>query len=78
MFFIDYGNTELVPLDRLCAMDRVDMHEPAKAFECYLSGVKPGPPYLRWSPEAGALLNQLVFNKHLMAKVRGGGRESGV
>ena len=71
MFFIDYGNAEMVPFDRLCVMASADMQEPAKGFECYLSGVKPGPPYLRWSPEAGARLDQLVFDKQLMAKVMG-------
>ena len=69
MFFVDYGNTELMPFDRLCVMSAEDMQEPAKAFECYLTGLKPGPPYLRWSPEAAARLDQLVFNKELMAKV---------
>ena len=71
VFFVDYGNIELVPLDGLCAMASMDMREPAKAFECHLTGVKPAPPYEHFCPEAGARLDQLVFNKQLMAKVWG-------
>lgn len=73
--YIDYGNTEFVPFDRLCAMDATDMQEPAMAFEVFLSGVKPGPPYLRWSDEANTRFEQLTMGKQLIIQVRGRERE---
>ena len=60
VMYIDYGNTECVPLDKLCAMSAVDMQEPAQAFECFLSGIKPLPPFVHWSQEASGRLREVT------------------
>ena len=52
-------------------MTRADVQEPAQAFECFLSGIKPGPPYVRWSDEASLRVEQLIANKDLMIEVKG-------
>lgn len=66
--FIDYGNTEFVLFDGLCEMASVDRKEPAMAFECYLSGIKP--PLMKWTEKACIRFNELTMDKHLQADVR--------
>lgn len=41
VFFVDFGNTELVNLNSLVALPEPYLHLPAQCFECTLEGVSP-------------------------------------
>ena len=57
-----------IPFDGLCKMISSERREPALAFECFLSGIKP---QLQWSVQACMRMSELTLDKHLMAEVGG-------
>ncbi|XP_067995429.1 tudor domain-containing protein 1 isoform X2 [Melanerpes formicivorus] len=67
--YIDYGNSEVLPLTRLRPMIPSLMALPAQAISCTLAGIKP--PSQGWPTNTVSLMNQLVTNKVLAIKVVG-------
>ncbi|KAK7505535.1 hypothetical protein BaRGS_00003280 [Batillaria attramentaria] len=64
VFFVDYGNTEVVPADRLCILPSQAMDIPAQAFECELIEIRPSNfkcPDGKWSMEATATFRNMVM-----------------
>ena len=72
MTFIDYGNSQTVPLSFLTKLSRYECQLPAQAMECYLTCVRPSATYAAegtWAEVANARLEELVRDKRLLAKV---------
>ncbi|KFV74713.1 Tudor domain-containing protein 1, partial [Dryobates pubescens] len=67
--YIDYGNSEVLPLSRLRPMIPSLMALPAQAISCTLAGIKP--PSEGWTTNAVSWMNQLVKNKVFAIKVVG-------
>ncbi|XP_074963961.1 tudor domain-containing protein 1 [Phalacrocorax aristotelis] len=65
--YIDYGNSEVLPLTRLCPMIPRLMDLPAQAIRCTLAGVKP--PLGAWTSKAISFMKQLVKDKVFTVKV---------
>ncbi|XP_010142236.1 PREDICTED: tudor domain-containing protein 1, partial [Buceros rhinoceros silvestris] len=65
--YIDYGNSEVLPLTRLRPMIPRLMELPAQAIRCTLAGVKP--PSGVWTSKAISFMNQLVKDKVFTVKV---------
>ncbi len=67
--FIDYGNTEIVPVQSItqCPKDIVDM--PVCAVKCSLKGLQPLPPHVEWSAHVTTHLKTVCADKILQAKV---------
>ena len=73
--FVDYGNSQTVPLSFLTKLSRFECQLPAQAIECYLTSVRPSAISAAeetWAEEANARLEQLVTDRRLMARVRRG------
>ncbi|XP_064000410.1 tudor domain-containing protein 1 isoform X2 [Pogoniulus pusillus] len=67
VFYIDFGNVEVLPLIRLHPLTPRLMDLPAQAIKCTLAGIKP--PLVGWTTKAIALMNHLVKDKVLKIKV---------
>ncbi|NXN16658.1 TDRD1 protein, partial [Indicator maculatus] len=67
--YIDYGNSEVLPLSRLRPMIPRLMDLPAQAIKCTLAGIKP--PLGGWTTNAISLMNQLVKDKVFVIEVVG-------
>ncbi|KFO13959.1 Tudor domain-containing protein 1, partial [Balearica regulorum gibbericeps] len=65
--YIDYGNSEVLPLNRLRPMIPRLMDLPAQAIRCTLAGVKP--PLGAWTSKAISFMKQLVKDKVFTIKV---------
>uniref|UniRef100_A0A4X2M4V8 Tudor domain-containing protein 1 n=1 Tax=Vombatus ursinus TaxID=29139 RepID=A0A4X2M4V8_VOMUR len=65
--YVDYGNFEILKLNRLCPMAPRLLELPMQAIKCILAGVKPSSGI--WSPEAICLMKKLTRNKMIMVKV---------
>lgn len=75
MTFIDYGNSQMVPISFLMKLSVNECHLPAQAMECYLTCVRPSASSAAegtWSKAANARFEQIVQDKRLVAKVWGG------
>ncbi|XP_058698038.1 tudor domain-containing protein 1 [Poecile atricapillus] len=65
--FVDYGNTEEVPLDNIRQISSSFLKLPFQAIKCWLSGIKPG--NSKWSPEATKRFHMYASGLELQATV---------
>ncbi|NXT77158.1 TDRD1 protein, partial [Zapornia atra] len=65
--YVDYGNSEVLPLTRLRPMIPRLMDIPAQAIRCTLTGVKP--PVETWTSKAISFMKQLVEDKVFIVEV---------
>ncbi|XP_033371648.1 tudor domain-containing protein 1 isoform X1 [Parus major] len=65
--FVDYGNTEEVPLDNIRQISSSFLKLPFQAIKCWLSGIKPA--NSKWSPEATKRFHMYASGLELQATV---------
>ncbi|XP_066179640.1 tudor domain-containing protein 1 [Sylvia atricapilla] len=65
--FVDYGNTEEVPLDNIRQISSSFLKLPFQAIKCWLSGIKPG--NSKWNPEATKRFHMYASGLELQATV---------
>ncbi|NXR52299.1 TDRD1 protein, partial [Hippolais icterina] len=65
--FVDYGNTEDVPLDNIRQISSSFLELPFQAIKCWLSGIKPG--NSKWNPEATKIFHMCTSGLELQATV---------
>ncbi|NWU06595.1 TDRD1 protein, partial [Cephalopterus ornatus] len=65
--YVDYGNSDSVPLTKLRPVIPALMDLPAQAIRCSLAGVKP--PLGTWTPEGTSFMKKLVKDKVFTVKV---------
>uniref|UniRef100_A0A8C8BCP7 Tudor domain-containing protein 1 n=1 Tax=Otus sunia TaxID=257818 RepID=A0A8C8BCP7_9STRI len=65
--FVDYGNVEEVPLDKIRQISSSFLKLPFQGIKCWLSGIKPG--NSKWIPEATARFRMYTAGKNLQARV---------
>uniref|UniRef100_A0A8C3PH90 Tudor domain containing 1 n=1 Tax=Calidris pygmaea TaxID=425635 RepID=A0A8C3PH90_9CHAR len=67
VFFVDYGNVEEVPLDKIRPISSSFLKLPFQGIKCWLSGIKPGSS--KWIPEATARFHRYTAGIKLQARV---------
>ncbi|NXY67292.1 TDRD1 protein, partial [Glareola pratincola] len=67
VFFVDYGNVEEVPLDKIRQISSSFLKLPFQGIKCWLSGIKPG--NSKWIPEATARFRMYTAGIKLQARV---------
>ncbi|NXN35746.1 TDRD1 protein, partial [Rhinoptilus africanus] len=67
VFFVDYGNVEEVPLDKIRQISSSFLKLPFQGIKCWLSGIKPG--NSKWIPEATARFHMYTAGIKLQARV---------
>ncbi|XP_074015034.1 tudor domain-containing protein 1 [Numenius arquata] len=67
VFFVDYGNVEEVPLDKIRPISSSFLKLPFQGIKCWLSGIKPG--NSKWIPEATARFHMYTSGIKLQARV---------
>ncbi|NXL58028.1 TDRD1 protein, partial [Chordeiles acutipennis] len=65
--FVDYGNVEEVPLDKIRQISSSFLQLPFQGIKCWLSGIKPG--NSKWIPEATARFHMYTAGIKLQARV---------
>ncbi|KAF4791222.1 tudor domain containing 1 [Turdus rufiventris] len=65
--FVDYGNTEDVPLNNIRQISPSFLKLPFQAIKCWLSGIKPG--NNKWNPEATRRFHMCTSGLELQATV---------
>ncbi|XP_072726523.1 tudor domain-containing protein 1 [Ciconia boyciana] len=65
--FVDYGNVEEVPLDKIRHISSSFLKLPFQGIKCWLSGIKPGSS--KWIPEATARFHMYTAGIKLQARV---------
>ncbi|KFP13485.1 Tudor domain-containing protein 1, partial [Egretta garzetta] len=65
--FVDYGNVEEVPLDKIRHISSSFLKLPFQGIKCWLSGIKPG--NSKWIPEATARFHMYTAGIKLQARV---------
>uniref|UniRef100_A0A8B9IUA0 Tudor domain containing 1 n=1 Tax=Amazona collaria TaxID=241587 RepID=A0A8B9IUA0_9PSIT len=65
--FVDYGNVEEVPLDKIRQISSSFLKLPFQGIKCWLSGIKPGSS--KWIPEATARFHMYAAGRKLQARV---------
>ncbi|KFQ72430.1 Tudor domain-containing protein 1, partial [Phaethon lepturus] len=65
--FVDYGNVEEVPLDKIRQISPSFLKLPFQGIKCWLSGIKPG--NSKWIPEATARFHMYTAGIKLQARV---------
>ncbi|XP_071116873.1 uncharacterized protein [Haliotis cracherodii] len=65
VYFIDYGNTERIPLSSVKDLKPVFRSEPAQAIKCMLSNLKSSTQ--AWSDASAEMFESLTLDKHLLA-----------
>ncbi|XP_009702871.1 PREDICTED: tudor domain-containing protein 1-like, partial [Cariama cristata] len=65
--FVDYGNVEEVPLDKIRQISSSFLKLPFQGIKCWLSGIKPG--NSKWIPEATARFCMYTAGIKLQARV---------
>ncbi|NXL47328.1 TDRD1 protein, partial [Podilymbus podiceps] len=65
--FVDYGNVEEVPLDKIRQISSSFLKLPFQGIKCWLSGIKPG--NSKWIPEATARFHMYTAGVKLQARV---------
>ncbi|NWU64316.1 TDRD1 protein, partial [Pterocles burchelli] len=71
--FVDYGNVEEVPLDKIRHISSSFLKLPFQGIKCWLSGIKPG--NSQWIPEATARFCMYTAGIKLQARVTSLSRE---
>ncbi|OQR83254.1 nuclease [Achlya hypogyna] len=69
--FIDHGNTEYMPTQRLRPLDPSLAHFPPQAKECVLGFIKPFADGAEYAEDAAHMLNDTAWGKTLSAVVHG-------
>ncbi|KAK7104950.1 ATP-dependent RNA helicase TDRD9-like [Littorina saxatilis] len=72
VLFVDYGNREAVPVERLKALPPQAVTIPLQAFECELTEIRPSSvkcPDGNWTKEANTVFSSLVMGKVFLAQV---------
>jgi len=69
VFFLDYGNSDVLDLSSLRALPRDLTAIPPLAHECFLAGLKAPGLKSDYCDDAAMALNELIFDKPLLAKV---------
>ncbi|NXW15030.1 TDRD1 protein, partial [Circaetus pectoralis] len=67
VYFVDYGNVEEVPLDKIRQISSSFLKLPFQGIKCWLSGIKPGKS--KWIPEATARFHMYTAGIKLQARV---------
>eukprot|EP00795_Rhopilema_esculentum_P002873 gene2873-1110_t len=67
IFFLDYGNVDVLPRDQLRHCPERFRQLPYQAFECYLCEIHPV--YGDWTDEANIRFRELTQDKKMIAKV---------
>eukprot|EP00741_Cyanophora_paradoxa_P021539 tig00021357_g20794.t1 len=67
--FVDYGNTDVVPADRVRALDAQLAAVAPQAFECVLAGVRAPAVDEDYGADAAEVLKGLVWERRLKARV---------
>uniref|UniRef100_A0A663E980 Tudor domain containing 1 n=1 Tax=Aquila chrysaetos chrysaetos TaxID=223781 RepID=A0A663E980_AQUCH len=67
VYFVDYGNVEEVPLDKIRQISSSFLKLPFQGIKCWLSGIKPGKS--KWIPEATARFRMYTAGIKLQARV---------
>ncbi|KAI1236184.1 Tudor domain-containing protein 1 [Lamprotornis superbus] len=65
--FVDYGNTEEIPLHNIRQISSSFLKLPFQAIKCWLSGIKPG--NSKWNPEATRRFHMCTSGLELQATV---------
>ncbi|NXN92037.1 TDRD1 protein, partial [Rhinopomastus cyanomelas] len=65
--FVDYGNVEEVPLDKIRQISTCFLQLPFQGIKCWLSGIKPS--NNKWIPEATTRFHMLTAGLKLQARV---------
>ncbi|NWX01980.1 TDRD1 protein, partial [Caloenas nicobarica] len=65
--FVDYGNVEEVPMDKIRQIPSSFLKLPFQGIKCWLSGIKPG--NSKWIPEATARFHMYTAGIKLQARV---------
>ncbi|XP_061228738.1 tudor domain-containing protein 1 [Neopsephotus bourkii] len=65
--FVDYGNVEKLPLDKIRHISSSFLKLPFQGIKCWLSGIKPGSS--KWIPEATARFHMYAVGMKLQARV---------
>ena len=71
VYFVDYGNRELVPFSRLKPLNSEFAKLSAQAIPCSMAEIAPGGGGAEWSDEAAEILFELVNGKSLVAQIKG-------
>ncbi|KAM9012341.1 tudor domain-containing protein 1 [Ara ararauna] len=71
--FVDYGNVEEVPLDKIRQISSSFLKLPFQGIKCWLSGIKPSSS--KWIPEATARFHMYAAGMKLQARVTSLSRE---
>ena len=71
VYFIDYGNREVVPFSRMKPLNPEFAKLPAQAIPCCLAEVAPSGGGTEWSDEATEIVFDLVNGKSLVAQIKG-------
>ncbi|KAL8608263.1 hypothetical protein ACOMHN_042130 [Nucella lapillus] len=72
VFFVDYGNREEVPVERLRTLPPEAMNIPTQAIECELTEIRPSSvkcPDGHWTLEANCAFKDMVLGQKLLAHV---------
>ncbi|XP_074883078.1 tudor domain-containing protein 1 [Buteo buteo] len=67
VYFVDYGNVEEVPLDKIRQISSSFLKLPFQGIKCWLSGIKPDKS--KWIPEATARFRMYTAGIKLQARV---------
>ncbi|NXX92080.1 TDRD1 protein, partial [Centropus bengalensis] len=67
VFFVDYGNVDEVPLDKIRQISSSFLELPFRAIKCWLSGIKPASS--KWIPEATAIFRAHIAGITLQARI---------
>ena len=73
VFFIDWGNTEQVPIDQLRLLDSALLRLPPMAFECQLWSIRPNVaryPLNSWPIQALNLVCSLILERQMDAEIK--------
>ncbi|KAL3883135.1 hypothetical protein ACJMK2_029428 [Sinanodonta woodiana] len=70
VLYVDYGNSELVSLDRLRCLPPKYMSLPAQAVRCKLHDISPPVGMLSWRKEALQVVAQCISQKPIFACIR--------
>ncbi|XP_065602669.1 tudor domain-containing protein 1 [Cyrtonyx montezumae] len=65
--FVDYGNVEEVPLDKIRQIPSSFLQLPFQGVKCWLSGIKPTDS--KWNPEATARFHKCTAGMKLQARI---------
>lgn len=72
VIFVDYGNKEIVPVEKLRMLPAETFNIPFLAFECELTEIRPSSvkcPDGKWTKEANNVFTNMVLGKKFLAQI---------